>query len=78
MSGLIKFLASANGRIVRIAAGVVIILLGLLAVWPSSAVGGLVVVIIGAIPLLAGAFDVCLFAPLAGLPFKGTDIRKQS
>ncbi|MBX3066484.1 MAG: DUF2892 domain-containing protein [Anaerolineae bacterium] len=71
---LINFLASSTGRWVRIAAGVVLIALGLLAIKDT---GGLVVAVIGAVPLLAGVFDVCVFAPLFGAPFSGKAIREQ-
>jgi hypothetical protein len=36
---------------------------------------GLVVAIICAVPLLAGLFDFCLFAPLFGAPLSGPKIR---
>jgi hypothetical protein len=29
------------------------------------------------VPLLAGAFDVCLFGPLVGLPVRGEAIRRK-
>lgn len=69
---LAKFLASTNGRIARIVVGVVVIALGLFGLQDAARI---VVVIIGAIPLAAGAFDVCLIAPLFGLPFTGKEIR---
>ncbi len=47
-------------------------LIGLLAV---GGVAGVIVAIIGAVPLAAGALDVCVFAPLFGLPFGGNDLR---
>lgn len=75
MNALLEFLASTNGRIVRIVAGVILIVVGLLVVGPSSFWPGLVLAIIGVVPLLAGLLDVCVFAPLFGLPFKGPDIR---
>jgi uncharacterized membrane protein YuzA (DUF378 family) len=33
------------------------------------------VVVIGAVPLLAGLFDVCLFAALFGASLSGTKVR---
>jgi hypothetical protein len=38
-------------------------------------VGGVIVAVIGLLPLAAGVFDFCLFAPLAGLPFNGAALR---
>ena len=69
---LIKFLASATGRWVRIIAGVVLIVLGLLVVKDTA---GIVVAVIGVVPLAAGIFDFCVFAPLFGAPFSGKQIR---
>jgi hypothetical protein len=34
------------------------------------------VAIIGLVPLLAGLFDRCVFAPLFGLPFDGERLRR--
>ena len=67
--GTFKFVASTTGRIVRVVAG-----LGLIA-WGLLGGGGLVPAIIGLVPLAAGMFDWCVFAPLFGAPFKGCDIR---
>ena len=36
---------------------------------------GIVLAVVGLVPLLAGVLDVCLFAPLFGAPLKGTDVR---
>ena len=72
MDGVINFLASSNGRIVRIVAGIVLILIGFLAV---SGAAQIILVIIGLVPLLAGIFDYCVFAPLAGKPLSGKKIR---
>ncbi len=71
---LIKFLASANGRLVRIVAGIVLIVIGLLVV---QGTGGIILAIVGVVPLLAGIFDLCVFAPLFGLPFSGKAIRER-
>jgi len=35
----------------------------------------LIVAVIGAVPLLAGLFDFCVFAPLFGAPLSGPAIR---
>ena len=34
-----------------------------------------VMMCVGALPLLAGLFDFCVFAPLFGNPLKGKEIR---
>jgi hypothetical protein len=73
MKALIGFLASSTGRLVRAVAGIALILIGVLVV---QGVAGWVIAAIGLVPLAAGAFDVCVFAPLAGLPFSGPEIRR--
>ncbi|MEJ2752173.1 MAG: DUF2892 domain-containing protein [Candidatus Promineifilaceae bacterium] len=75
MNPLIAFLASTAGRIVRVVAGVALIAWG---IWGLGGTVGIIVAVIGAVPLLAGIFDFCVFAPLFGNPFKGTDIRAGS
>ncbi len=72
MNPLIKFLASGSGRIVRVAAGVALVALGLFAVHGT---GGIVLIVVGLVPLVAGLFDFCVFAPLFGAPLSGPQIR---
>jgi hypothetical protein len=72
MNPIISFLASTTGRIVRIVAGLALVAWGL---WGLGGTTGIVVAVIGAVPLLAGAFDVCLFAPLFSAPLSGPRIR---
>ncbi len=69
---LIKFLASETGRWIRIVAGIILIAVGLLVVQNT---GGIVLAVIGLVPLLAGVLDFCVFAPLFGLSFSGKAIR---
>ncbi|MBE2266893.1 MAG: DUF2892 domain-containing protein [Anaerolinea sp.] len=71
---LIKFLASSTGRGVRAVAGIVLIALGLLVV---QGTGGIIIAVVGLLPLLAGLFDFCVFAPLFGAPFSGKEIRSK-
>ena len=75
MEGLFNFLASRNGRIVRAVAGIVLIVIGLIVVFGNDSTGGWILVVIGLVPLAAGVFDFCLFAPLFGLSFKGEELR---
>jgi len=70
---VIKFLASTTGRWVRIIAGIVLILIGVLVMQNT---GGIILAVIGLLPLLAGIVDVCVFAPLFGAPFSGKAIRE--
>ena len=73
MKAFFGFIASPTGRIVRIVAGLALILVGLLAV---GGLWGWILAIVGLVPLLAGLFDRCVFAPLFGLPFVGPRLRE--
>ena len=74
MNAFFRFLANGTGRIVRIVAGLLLIAIGIL--WVQGTAGW-ILVIIGLVPLLAGAFDKCVFAPLFKLPFDGTQLRRK-
>jgi hypothetical protein len=74
MNAFFRFMANGTGRIVRIVAGLLLIAIGIL--WVQGTVGW-ILVIIGLVPLLAGAFDKCVFAPLFKLPFDGTQLRQK-
>lgn len=66
-----QFMASPMGRIIRVVAGAILIAIGI----AMKSTGGYVVAVIGALPLVAGILDVCIFAPLFGMPFTGKAIR---
>jgi type IV secretory pathway VirB2 component (pilin) len=72
MDEVFAFLASTTGRVVRIVAGLVLIVIGL--AWVEGAAGWLLV-IIGLVPLSAGLFDWCIIARLFGRPFRGDRLR---
>lgn len=71
MENLVYLLASPRGRFLRI-------LIGLLTVWIGTYVvpDPLVhwVQAIGAIPILTGVFNVCLFAPMIQEPVRGSQL----
>jgi hypothetical protein len=73
MKGVFRFMAGSAGRAVRIVAGLILIALG---IWAVQGIGSWILVIVGLVPLLAGAFDRCVFAPLFGLPFVGPSLRR--
>jgi hypothetical protein len=73
MNGLWKFMATTAGRIIRVVAGVALIVWG---IWGLSGTAGIIVAVIGAVPLLAGLFDFCVFSPLFGGPFSGKKLRE--
>ena len=66
-----QFMASPMGRIIRVLAGAILIAIGI----AMKSTTGYVVAIIGALPLVAGILDICIFAPLLGMPFTGKAIR---
>lgn len=72
MNPFVKFMASTAGRITRIVAGIALIVWGLLGLTGTA---GYIVALVGLVPLLAGIFDVCVFAPLFRNPFRGPEIR---
>jgi hypothetical protein len=71
-SGLAQFLASGAGRVVRAVAGFALIWWGF-----SHRTGGIgiVVMLIGVVPLAAGVFDFCVLSRALGGPFSGAAIR---
>ncbi len=72
MNPIVSFLASGTGRLVRVVAGLILVAWGLLGLHGTI---GTVVAVIGLVPLVAGAFDFCVFAPLFGAPLSGPKIR---
>ena len=73
MNPFVKFMASPAGRITRIVAGILLIAVGLLLM--HGGVGGILVAVVGLVPLVAGLFDFCVFAPLFDAPMNGQKIR---
>ena len=72
MNPFVAFMSSLAGRILRIVAGIALIAWGLLGIGGAT---GVIVAIVGALPLLAGLFDFCIFSPLFGAPLKGAVVR---
>jgi len=72
MNSFCTFMASTTGRIIRIVAGIVLIVWGWMGLGGTT---GIVVAVVGLVPLLAGLFDFCVFAPLFGCPLSGPKIR---
>ncbi len=71
-SAFAQFMSSPAGRVVRVIAGVALIAWGYTLREQST---GIVLMIVGLVPLLAGAFDVCVISALLGGPFSGAAIR---
>jgi len=64
--GFSKFMASTTGRVVRVIAGVALIVVGGL-----LGRGWWALAVVGLVPLAAGVLDVCLFNVLFGQPLSG-------
>jgi fatty acid desaturase len=73
MEPFFSFMASMAGRVTRIIAGLALVLIGFLVL---GGFWGWILAIVGLVPLLAGLFDRCVFAPLFGLPFVGPRLRQ--
>ena len=73
MEPFFDFMASMAGRVTRIIAGLALVLIGFLVL---GGIWGWILAIVGLVPLLAGLFDRCVFAPLFGLPFVGPRLRQ--
>ena len=69
--GFARFMSSVYGRLLRVVAGVALILVGLAAV---HGVGGMLLAVVGVVVAAAGLFNFCIFAPLFGGPFWAKDI----
>lgn len=65
---LVTFLQTPLGRTLRVALGLVLILLGLFAIGGFL---GVLLAIIGLVPLVAGVMGVCLAGPLFGADLRG-------
>lgn len=70
--GIATFMSSPVGRIARVIVGLALIVLGLSMGGPA----GWIVAVVGVVPIVAGAANLCLIAPVVGAPFKGSDIRR--
>ncbi|HAN36330.1 MAG: DUF2892 domain-containing protein [Actinobacteria bacterium] len=62
-----RFMAGPVGRGVRVAAGLAMIIAGI----AIGSTGGWILAVVGVLPLLAGALNVCALAPILKAPFSG-------
>lgn len=63
---LVNFLAGTAGRVARALAGLALIALGLV----MGGTAGVVVALVGLVPLTAGVFGFCLLGPVFGVSLK--------
>jgi hypothetical protein len=74
-SGFAQFVNSPAGRLVRLVAGIGLI------VWGYTQRGsgtGLVLMVVGLVPLAAGTFNLCLISALLGGPISGARVGKRT
>jgi hypothetical protein len=70
-SGFAKFVNSPAGRLVRIVAGIGLIGWGYT---QGGSVTGIVLMVVGLVPLAAGVFNLCIISALLGGPISGASI----
>lgn len=70
---LMGWMASRSGRWTRILAGASLMVGGL----ARSSTPGRLLALVGLLPLVEGAFDVCILGPVFGLPVQGEAIRRK-
>jgi hypothetical protein len=68
-------MATPTGRITRIVAGIVLIVVGILV---TEVVARYVLIVVGIVVISAGVFNFCGIAPLLGAPFFGKKLTKKS
>ncbi len=72
-TGFARFVNSPAGRIVRIVVGLALIAWGFSL---RAGAGGIVLMIVGLVPLIAGAFDLCIGSVVMGGSIRGADVRR--
>ncbi len=73
MGGFVHFMQSVAGRLLRIAIGIALVVVG---VWPIGGTLGTVIAIVGLVPLFAGLAGICLIAPFFGYTLAGEPMRQ--
>ena len=69
--GFARFMSSTAGRLIRIVAGAALIIVGL---FVMGNVLGIILAVVGLVPLVAGLGNFCVFAPLFGGPFQAKNL----
>lgn len=63
----VAFMASTAGRAIRVLLGIALLVVAYL----IGGTWGIVVAVVGLVPIAAGLFNFCLVAPLFGAPMGG-------
>ena len=66
----VSFMRSAAGRGLRIVAGIALIAVGI----SIGGTGGVIIAVVGVVPLAAGVFNFCLAGPLFGVDLMGRKV----
>jgi hypothetical protein len=72
-SAFARFINSPMGRVFRIVVGLALIYWGYTL---RAGTGGIILMVVGLVPLAAGAFDLCVVSALLGGPLSGARIRQ--
>ena len=71
-SAAARFINSAAGRIVRVVVGLCLVAWGFALREHAS---GILLMMLGVVPLLAGVFDLCILSAFLGGPVTGDEVR---
>ena len=74
-SSFARFINSTAGRVARVVVGLALIAWGYSR--PSGS-GGTIFMVVGLIPLVAGAFDLCVISALLGGPLRGSAVKPRT
>lgn len=69
---LVQYLSTPVGRFIRIVLGLNLIWIGAYVLGKPE---GYILQMVALIPMLLGAFNICLIAPLFGAPMKGSELQ---
>ncbi|MEJ2239869.1 MAG: DUF2892 domain-containing protein [Gemmatimonadales bacterium] len=70
-SSFAKFVNTPAGRLVRVVVGIALIALGYTS---RGSTMGIILMVVGLVPLTAGAFNLCLISALLGGPISGARV----
>ena len=74
-SGFAHFINSRAGRVTRSIVGLALIIWG---ITQLAHISGIILILVGLIPLSAGLFDLCIVSALLGGPLSGKKVRALS
>jgi len=75
LSTFARFINSPTGRLARVVAGLALIAWGYL---HRSESAGIIAMVVGLVPLTAGALDLCIISALLGGPIRGARMAKRT